>query len=296
MDYKTIGFIGLGRMGLPMSLNLCRAGFEVLVCSGNPDSAAQVEAMGGRSVPSYQALARQADVVITIVPADEEIRQLYLTPDGLLDNMRPGAVCIDMTTAQGETMLMLERYIKEHNLDIKVIDAPVSGGVPGAVNGTLSIIVGCESKQLCDSCMPIFQAMGQQVFYTGGLGCGSNIKMINQMVNAANTAIAAEAICLAKQLGIDLDTLCQVINQSSGRSYVFERNVPHMVTGDHTPGFRLALMEKDVGLFMAAARSSHAFTPVAEMVYQIYKAASNQGNGERNYTCIQEWLEQSQGK
>lgn len=296
MDHKTIGFIGLGKMGLPMSLNLCRAGFEVLVCSGNPNSAAQVEALGGRSVPSYQALARQADVVITIVPADEEIRQLYLTPDGLLDNMRPGSVCIDMTTAQGETMLMLERYIKEHDLDIKVIDAPVSGGVPGAVNGTLSIIVGCESKELCDSCMPIFQAMGRQVFYTGGLGCGSNIKMINQMVNAANTAIAAEAICLAKQLGIDLDTLCQVINQSSGRSYVFERNVPHMVAGDHTPGFRLALMEKDVGLFMAAARSSHAFTPVAELVYQIYKATSNQGNAERNYTCIQEWLEQSQGK
>lgn len=293
-----IGFIGLGKMGLPMALNLCRAGFEVLVHSSNPDSAAQVEQLGGRSVPSYQELAGQADAVITIVPADKEIKELYLSPDGLLDSMRPGTACIDMTSALGETMLLLEDYVKERGLDIQVLDAPVSGGVAGAVNGKLTIMVGCESRELCDAYMPVFQAMGEKIYYTGALGSGSNIKMINQMVNAANTAIAAEAVCLAKQLGVDLDTLCQVVNQSSGGSYIFERNVPkYMLTGDHTPGFRLALMEKDVSLFMAAARNSHAFTPVSELVYQIYKATSNQpGNRDRNYTCILDWLEQGQGQ
>lgn len=292
---KKIGFIGLGKMGLPMALNLCRAGFEVLVHSSNPSSAAQVEQLGGKSVPSYQDLAKQADVVITIVPADKEIKELYLSENGLLDNMRPGTACIDMTSALGETMLLLEDYVKENNLEIEVIDAPVSGGVAGAVNGKLTIMVGCQSQEMCEKYMPIFKAMGEKIFYTGGLGSGSNIKMINQMLNAANTAAAAEAVCLAKQLGVDLNILCDVVNQSSGGSYIFERNVPkYMLTGDHTPGFRLNLMEKDVSLFMAAARNNHAFTPVSELVYQIYKATSNQGMGDKNYTCILEWLQQNQ--
>lgn len=293
-----IGFIGLGKMGLPMALNLCRAGFEVLIHSSNPDSAAQVEKLGGVSVPSYLELARQADVVITIVPADKEIRALYLGLEGILENVRPGTACIDMTSALGSTMQELKTYVDSHGLDVKLLDAPVSGGVAGAINGKLTIMVGCESEALCNAYMPVFKAMGEKIFYTGGLGSGSDIKMINQMVNAANTVIAAEVISLAKQLNVDLEMLCKVVNQSSGGSYVFERNVPkYMLTGDHTPGFRLSLMEKDVGLFIAAARGAHAFAPVSELVYQIYKATSNQeGNGDRNYTCVLEWLEQQQKK
>ena len=297
MEVKTIGFIGLGKMGLPMALNLCRAGYQLLIHSSNPNSAKQVEELGGHSVASYQELAEQSDVVITIVPADKELKELYLAPDGVLDHMRPGTACIDMTSALGETMMLLEQYAKERSLEVKILDAPVSGGVAGATAGKLTIMVGCESKELCDTYMPVFQAMGEKIFYTGALGSGSNIKMINQMVNAANTAIAAEAICLATQLGVNLNTLCEVVNQSSGGSYIFERNVPkYMLTGDHTPGFRLKLMEKDVGLFMSAARNQHAFTPVSELVYQIYKATSNQGMGAQNYTCILEWLKQNQGK
>lgn len=272
---KTIGFIGLGKMGLPMALNLCKAGFEVLIHSSSPSSAAAVEQAGGRTVPSYQALAQQADVVITIVPADKEIRELYLSPGGILDNMRPGTACIDMTSALGKTMLELADYVKSRNLDIKLLDAPVSGGTAGAASGKLTIMVGCESQALCDLYMPVFQAMGEKIFYTGDLGSASNIKMINQMINAANTAVAAEAICVAQQLGV---------------------NLKYMLTGDHTPGFRLSLMKKDVGLFMAAAENIHAFAPVSKLVQQIYQATANQGMEDRNYTCILEWLKQNQGK
>lgn len=292
---NTIGFIGLGKMGLPMALNLCRAGFEVLVHSANPASAAEIEQAGGRSVLSYGELARQADTVITIVPADKEIKELYMAPGGILDSVRPGTACIDMTSALGETMLELNRYVESHNLDVKLLDAPVSGGTAGAASGKLTIMVGCESQELCDQYMPVFQAMGEKIFYTGGLGSASSIKMINQMINAANTAIAAEALCVAESLGVDLNILCQVVNQSSGGSYIFERNVPkYMLTGDHTPGFRLALMKKDVGLFMSAARNSRGFTPVSELVQQIYQAAANQGMEDKNYTCILEWMKQNQ--
>ena len=294
---KTIGFIGLGNMGLPMALNLCRAGFEVLVHSRNPASAAKVEELGGRSVGSYAELARAADAVITIVPADKEIEELYLAENGLLDNVRPGTVCIDMTSALGSTMRKLDERVHALGKDVKIVDAPVSGGVAGAVSGKLTIMVGCESEDLFESIQPVLKAMGEKIFYTGGLGTGSDIKMINQMINAANVAIAAEAVTLAARLGVDLSKLVEIVNQSSGGSYIFERNVPkYMLTHDHTPGFRLKLMEKDVRLCMTAAESEHMFMPVSELVYQIYKAAGNQGLGDKNYTVVQEWLEQNQSK
>lgn len=294
---KKIGFIGLGQMGLPMALNLCRAGFPLLVKSSNPASAAEIEALGGTSVASYQEMAAQADVIITIVPADKEILDLYTVPGGLLDSMKPGAVCIDMTSAQGSTMRVLQSYVDDHGLDIKVMDAPVSGGVAGAVSGKLTIMVGCESQQLFDSQQDVLKAMGEKIYYTGLLGSGSDIKMINQMINAANTVIAAESIAMAKQLGVNLDTLVEIVNQSSGGSYIYERNVPkYMLTGDHTPGFRLDLMKKDVSLYMEAAKGMQAVMPLCEMTYQVYKATSNQGKGSKNYTCVLEWVEENQKK
>lgn len=294
---EKIGFIGLGKMGLPMALNLCRAGYEVLIHSRSSESARQVEELGGRSVDSYQTLAREADVVITIVPADREIEELYLTEDGLLNNMRDGTVCIDMTSALGATMRRLEERVKILGKDISVIDAPVSGGVAGAVSGKLTIMVGCESRDLLDRVMPILKAMGEKIFFTGGLGSGSDIKMINQMINAANVAIAAEAVTLADRLGVDLQKLVEIVCQSSGGSYIFERNVPkYMLTHDHTPGFRLELMEKDVRLCMTAAQDNHMSLPVCDLVYQIYKAASNRGLGGKNYTVVQEWVESNQAK
>ena len=294
---EKIGFIGLGKMGLPMALNLCRAGYEVLVCSRNPESARQVEELGGRRAASYADLAREADVVITIVPADREIEELYLSENGLLENMRDGTVCIDMTSALGSTMRRLQERVLAMGKDIRVVDAPVSGGVAGAVSGKLTIMVGCESRELLEQVLPILKAMGEKIFFTGGLGSGSDIKMINQMINAANVAVAAEAVTLADRLGVDLNTLVEVVCQSSGGSYIFERNVPkYMLTHDHTPGFRLNLMEKDVRLCMTAAAENRMVLPVCDLVYQIYRAASNQGKGEKNYTAVQEWVESNQAK
>jgi 3-hydroxyisobutyrate dehydrogenase-like beta-hydroxyacid dehydrogenase len=292
---KKIGFIGLGKMGLPMAMNLCKAGFEVTVCSSKPESSATVVELGGKTAASYVELARGSEIVITIVPADKEIKELYLGENGLLANVPDGGICIDMTSGTGDTMLLLRDSAKAMGRDVSVVDAPVSGGVAGAQNGKLTIVVGCDDKALFEKCMPVFQAMGEKIYYTGALGSGSNIKMINQMLNAANTAIAAEAICMAKKLGVDLNTLVEIVNKSSGQSFIFEKNVPKfMLTGDHTPGFRLDLMKKDVSLFVEAAKNSQAFTPLSEMVYQIYKATSNQGGGDKNYTYIIDWFEKNQ--
>lgn len=292
---KKIGFIGLGNMGLPMALNLCKSGFEVLACSSSSESQQKIVAAGGGSVGSFQTMAEVCDIIITIVPADQEILSLY-KEDGILLNAKPGLVCIDMTSAQGRTKQAIVRYIEQTGRDVQFIDAPVSGGVAGAAAGTLTIMAGCTDRQFEEN-QDIFQAMGKKIIHTGPVGSASNVKMLNQMLNAANTVIAAEVLCMSRELGVDDKVLSQVINQSSGQSFVFEKNVPkYMMTGDHTPGFRLDLMKKDVGLFVDTVQEIHGFTPVSGLVYQLYQAASNQGAGGKNYTYIHKWLEENQKK
>jgi 3-hydroxyisobutyrate dehydrogenase-like beta-hydroxyacid dehydrogenase len=209
--------------------------------------------------------------------------------------MRDGAACIDMTSAKGSTKQAVADCARQKGKNIGVIDAPVSGGVAGAKAGTLTIMVGCE-KSAFDGYLPVFQAMGKKIVHTGDIGSASNIKMINQMLNAGNSAIACEALCVAKKLGVNLEAMCEIINDSSGASFVFKNNVPRFIKDDHVPGFRLDLMKKDVGLFIESAQQQNAFTPMSDFVYQVFKATSNQGHGGKNTTYIFKWFEQSQGQ
>ncbi len=292
---RKIGFIGLGHMGLPMALNLCKKGFEVLVCSSSSESQNKVVAAGGGVVGSLQKMAEICDVIITIVPADKEILSLY-GEEGILLNAKQGLVCIDMTSAKGTTKVAIAQNIEQMEKNIQFIDAPVSGGVAGAEAGTLTIMVGCTDEQFEEN-QDIFQALGKRIIHTGPVGSGSNIKMLNQMLNAANTAIAAEVLCISRKLGVDDKILCDVVNQSSGGSFIFEKNVPkYMMTGNHVPGFRLDLMKKDVSLFVDTSEEIKGFTPVANLVFQMYQAVSNQGAGDKNYTYIHQWLTENQAK
>lgn len=291
---KKIGFIGLGKMGLPMALNLCKAGFEVFVCSSKQESQRQILEAGGQTMDSFQRMAAVSDVIITIVPADTEILGLYKGRNGILKDCRKDLVCIDMTSAKGTTKKDIADYIHEMHPDITFLDAPVSGGAGGAREGTLTIMVGAEPEQM-EKQMDIFQALGKKIIHTGPVGTASNVKMLNQMLNGANTAIAAEVLCLSRELGIEDEVLSQVVNQSSGGSYVFERNVPkYMMPGDHTPGFRLKLMKKDVGLFVDTVQELGCFAPLSGQIHQIYQAVENQGHGDDNYTYIHKWYENNQ--
>ncbi|HZJ88609.1 MAG TPA: NAD(P)-dependent oxidoreductase [Sphaerochaeta sp.] len=291
---KKIGFIGLGHMGLPMALNLCKEGYPLYVCSRNNRSQQRILEAGGIAIESFKKMGSECDVIISIVPADQEVIDLYTGEDGILSEPKDNLVCIEMTSARGSTKEGIANYIQEMEINAHFIDAPVSGGVKGATEGTLSIMVGCE-KEVFEEHLPILEAMGSFIVHTGAVGTASHIKMLNQMLNAANTAIAAEVLCLARDLGIDDTVLSQVINKSSGRSFVFEQNVPkYMMSGDHTPGFMLKLMKKDVSLFTGTAREKSAFAPLANLVYQIFEATANAGFSENNYTAIHSWYEQNQ--
>lgn len=292
--HKKIGFIGLGNMGMPMALNLCKHGYPLYVCSRNNKSQQAILAAGGGSIESFQKMGQECDIIISIVPSDKEIQALYLGKDGILSDPKDGLVCIDMTSARGSTKQEIASYIDHMGLRVQFIDAPVSGGVKGAEDGTLSIMVGCSPQQFSEH-LTLFKVLGTTITHTGDVGSASHIKMLNQMLNAANTAIAAEVLCLSRKLGIADNNLSEVINRSSGGSYVFERNVPkYMMQGEHKPGFKLDLMKKDSSLFIETAKEMKSFIPLASLVNQMFEASSNAGHGEQNYTAIHSWYEKNQ--
>ena len=289
-----IGFIGLGKMGLPMAKNLCKAGYSVYVHSNNQNSQEQMLSEGAFAIESYNEMAKICDAVITIVPADKEIKELYISEDGLIANAKEGITFIDMTSAKGSTKELVNESANAVNKQLKFVDAPVSGGVAGAVSGTLTIMTGCE-ENVFEDIKPVLEAMGKNIIHTGAVGTASNVKMLNQMLNAGNTAVAAEVLCMSRKLGVDDEVLKNVVSQSSGQSFVFDRNVTKfMMSGDHTPGFRLNLMKKDVGLFIDAANELEGFTPVTNLIYELFRACANEGMGDMNYTSIHKWLEERQ--
>ena len=219
-----IGFIGLGKMGLPMAKNLCKAGYSVYVHSTNCASQEEMLKEGAISIESYNEMAKCCEVVITIVPADKEIKELYLSEDGLIANAKEGVTFIDMTSAKGATKEAVNEAVKAAGRKLQFVDAPVSGGVAGAVNGTLTIMTGCEEAAF-EAIKPVLEAMGKNIIYTGAAGTASNVKLLNQMLNAGNTAVAAEVLCMSRKLGVDDKVLQNVVSQSSGQSFVFDKNV-----------------------------------------------------------------------
>lgn len=293
-NMKKIGFIGLGSMGLPMALNLCKAGYEVLVCSSNIESEQKIIDSGGRKVSSFVEMASQSDVLITIVPADKEIIEVYLSENGILNNAKDGLICIDMTSAKGSTKQMVANDIAEKSRNIKFADAPVSGGVPGAEAGTLTIMVGSE-RELFDNITDVLSAMGKKLIHTGEVGSASNIKMLNQMLGAANTAIVCEVLNISRKLGVDDNIMYDVIKDSSGSSFVFNNYMPtRHIPADYNASFKLALMNKDVGIFKDTANELKGFTPISNMVSQVYQAMVNRGQGDMDFNIIYEWFRENQ--
>ena len=288
MNHTRIGFIGLGAMGKHMALNLVKAGMPVTVTyHRNKAPAEELEKAGARLVDNVTEVAKSSDVVVTVLPADREIRETY---SALIDSLKAGSVCIDMTTAMPKTIIDVAGQASKKG--IRVLDAPVSGGVARAESGSLTIMIGGE-KETIELCRPVLEAMGEKIFVTGDVGSGNGIKMINQILNAGNTYIASEALVLAKELNLDLNTLCEVVGASSGGSWVFQNVVPKFVIPKNfKPGFKLNLMKKDIDLSIQSAKEEGISLPVTSLIGQIYQAVINQGNGEKYYCIVSQWVEE----
>lgn len=270
--HETIGFVGLGRMGWPMATNLLQAGYELIARDADRDVelrfADQPGATSGREASAFAT----AGVVITMLPDGRAVQDAVLN-DGIAAALATGAVVVDMSSSSPHDTRELGRQLGRRS--IVLIDAPVSGGVPRATDGTLAIMTGADDESAVDRVLPILGVLGRQVFRTGPLASGHAMKALNNFCAAASYAALAEALVLGRSFGLAPSTMVEIVNNSTGRSFssevVFAKEV---VTGRYGTGFALGLLAKDVTIAAGIADGSGVAAPVCELVQRRWEEAA----------------------
>jgi len=295
---KRVGFIGLGVMGRPMALNLLKAGHRLTVFDIDPAGVEALVAAGATAASSARAASEGQEVVVSMLPASRHVEAAYLGPDGIVEGVGANTVVIDMSTIDPGTSRRVADLVGKRGA--QMLDAPVSGSSLGAVQGTLTIMVGGDDEVL-ESQRDLLGAMGQNVIHCGGGGMGQAVKLCNNLVAAASVAAVAEAFALGQRLGADPQVMFDVMSKSSGNCWALQTRppiaglVPTSPSGqDFAPGFMVDLMYKDLGLIMAAAAEVKLPVAMAAAAQQMYALASHQGHGRRDFSAVYKVLEKDQ--
>ena len=286
---ERIGFIGLGNMGAPMARRLVDAGYELVVTDAVPEAVERFAA-GSKCerAASPQSIGERCRVVITMLPNGQIVREVLLGANGLAPRLAPGSVAIDMSSSSPIGTRELSADLAK--IAIPLVDAPVSGGVKKATDGTLAIMVGGEAEPVT-RVRPILEAMGK-VFATGPSGSGHAMKALNNFLSAANLAIAAEAVIAGQRFGLDPATMISILNASTGRNTGTDSKFPNNVLPrTFNSGFALGLMAKDLRLALEVARSSGAPAGLLEKTAQMWAAAEQQLGGKADNTEVVKYLE-----
>jgi len=285
-----IAFIGLGNMGAPMAHNLLRAGRTLSVFDLSAAAVEQLRAAGARAATSVADAVREADVVITMLPADRHVRELYLGADGVLAHTTAAALLIDCSTISADVAREVAAAAGKSGR--AMIDAPVSGGTAGASAGTLTFIVGGDGAAL-ERARPLLDNMGKNIFHAGAAGAGQVAKICNNMLLGILMAGTAEALNLGVAHGLDPKVLSEIMVKSSGRNWALELYNPWPGVMENAPasrgysgGFGSALMLKDLGLAQQASLSSQAATPMGGLARQLYQLHQQGGNGQLDFSSI----------
>jgi 3-hydroxyisobutyrate dehydrogenase len=294
----TIAFIGLGNMGLPMAINLAKAGFSVIGFDLSPQSC-EAFAGHGRVAGSIAEAVADADMVVTMLPAGKHVREVTLGANGILAHVGRGALLIDCSTIDVETARDVAAAAAAQGFDM--LDAPVSGGVGGAAGGTLTFMVGGPEAAFARA-QSVLAAMGKTIVHTGGAGAGQAAKICNNMILGISMIGVSDAFALADRLGLDHQKLFDVSSKSSGQCWSLTSYCPvpgpvptSPANRDWQPGFAAALMLKDLSLAQAAATSSGAATPLGAHAAEIYGKIVEAGDGGRDFSYAYRWLsEQAQ--
>ena len=284
-----IGFVGLGNMGVPMAANLARSTHELTVHDVEFSRAQKfVAAHGGTAAASLADLAA-AEIVITMLPNGYVVRDVYMGPGGLATALHSGAIAIDMSSSDPAGTRQLGTELATHG--ITLIDAPVSGAVPGATNATLAIMIGADDNDVRERVKPVLSLLGNRLFDTGSLGTGHAMKALNNYMAAAGYAAAAEALLAGRRFGLDPTRMLEVINASTGRNFNTEIVLQeHVVNRRYATGFSLGLLAKDVGIAANLMRSVNLDAPVAAQINERYKhALSRLGTARDNSEAILAW-------
>jgi len=289
----VLGLIGLGNIGEPICRHLIKEGYAVFVYDVDREAVAQLEDTTAEPTESPRALASVADVVLLSLPNSVVVEEIVLGEDGLAESLSPGKVVIDTSSSKPSSTRTISGRLAEAGIDM--LDAPVSGGVMKAREGTLAVMVGGR-REVFERCLPILQAFGGEIFFVGDHGTGHLAKSLNNLLSATTLASAAEAVILAERAGLSPDLFVEVINASNGRSYSTEVKFPkYILDRSFEDGFATALMSKDLKIALEAAAEMDVPMLIGSTVAQVWQAAVAQGNGARNHTEIYAFLENMTG-
>ena len=286
MDLK-IGFVGLGIMGKPMSKNLIKAGHELTVFDIVEPAVKELEAMGAKRASSSKEAAAKTDLVITMLPDSPDVEKAALGSNGVFEGIRSGSTYIDMSTISPVTSKKVAEAAKTKG--IRVLDAPVSGGEKGAIDATLTIMVG-GAKSVFDDCLPIFQAMGKNIVYCGEVGSGQVVKACNQILVAGVLETASEALVLGAKAGVDPEVVLKVIAGGYAMRVLDVRG-PMVLKRNFQPGFKTRLHYKDLGIALAAGSEYGVPLPVTGLIHEMMGAMKVLGRGETDHSAIVTLLE-----
>ena len=289
---QVIGFIGLGIMGRPMAKNLLKAGYPLVVHSRSRGPVDEIARAGAKVGSSPRDVAAQSDVLITMLPNSPDVELVALGRDGIIEGARPGLLFVDMSTISPIVSKKVGEALAAKS--VKMLDAPVSGGERGAVDGALSIMVGGD-KAVFDAVLPIFQAMGKTITHLGPLGFGGFTKLANQIIVAVNLTALGEALTLAKKAGLDRDLTLTALAGGLAGSKCLDQKKPNYLADTYNPGFKIDLHFKDLGLIMESARALGVPLPTTAVVQELFSALRVKGRGGLDHSGVITLLEDIAG-
>ncbi len=283
-----IGFIGLGIMGKPMARNLIRAGHRLTVYDISRESMEEIVAAGAGAGKSSGDVASRSEVTFTMVPDGPEVEIAVLGPEGVLEGAGPGSILVDMSSISPLVAQKVGKACAEKKVEF--LDAPVSGGEPKAIDGTLAIMVG-GNRGAFERILPLFQAMGSSAVLTGPVGAGNVTKLANQIMVAVNIAAMGEALVLAAKAGLDPDVVYNAVKAGLAGSAVLDAKAPMVISRNFNPGFRIRLHQKDLRNALQAAEAMQVSLPFTSLAQQIMISLINNDRGDLDHSAITTFIE-----
>lgn len=283
-----VGFIGLGTMGRPMVRNLLKAGHRVTIYGRRRTIVEELVSEGAQTKDSPCQVAEVSTVTITMLPDSPDVEQVVTGSDGILDGANAGDIIIDMSTISPFVAQKIAKVAADKGVDF--LDAPVSGGESGAIEGTLSIMVGGPEPAFT-RCMPIFQALGKHITYMGESGSGQLTKLCNQVICALNIEAVCEGLALGAKSGLNMSKLLHVVSGGAASSWMLSNLAPKMLSRDFDPGFKIDLQQKDLRLALATAERVKLPLPGTGLTHQLFRIAQAAGHGDKGtqalITCLE---------
>ena len=285
------GFIGLGIMGKPMAKNLLKAGYLVQAYDHHDESIQEIVACGGVGCKSASEAADGADVIFTMLPNSPQLKTALLEKDGVLETMKKGAIVVDMSSIDPTVSIELEKKITEAGGEM--IDAPVSGGEPKAIDGTVSFMCGGK-EEVFEKVKPMLEKMGKDVTLVGPIGSGNMTKLANQIIVAVNIAALSEALVLAVKSGVNPENVYKAIRGGLAGSTVMDAKAPMILDRNFQPGFRIELHIKDLNNAVNAAKAVGMDIPMAEKVLEMMKQLQEEGLGKCDHSAVVRYYEEQE--